>query len=48
MITDIKTYKQRGAHEVKAKEFLSAWIAEHPTFNAIDAVKHFRARDHTT
>jgi hypothetical protein len=42
MTTEVRTFNNKTVHEVKAEEFLAAWVADHPTFKASDAVKHFR------
>ncbi|TAI63889.1 hypothetical protein CWO89_21895 [Bradyrhizobium sp. Leo170] len=45
--TDIPAFASKTAHDIKAEDFLTAWIADHPTFKAIDAVRHFRADGRT-
>ncbi|MCA1455904.1 hypothetical protein I6F35_22315 [Bradyrhizobium sp. BRP22] len=45
--TDVPTFAGNRSHAVKAEDFLVAWIADHPTFKAIDAVTHFREHDRT-
>ncbi|WFU39076.1 hypothetical protein QA640_32480 [Bradyrhizobium sp. CB82] len=45
--TDIPVFAGNRSHAIKAEDFLAAWIVDHPTFKAIDAVRHFR-EDHRT
>lgn len=40
--TDIPAFASNRSHAIKAEDFLAAWIPDHPTFKAIDAVRHFR------
>jgi hypothetical protein len=46
-ISDVASFKQRRNHAVKAEDFLIDWMADHPTFRAIEAVNHFRDNDRT-
>jgi hypothetical protein len=43
LVTNIPSYGQRSTHEVNAEDFLLPWIADHATFRALEAVKHFEA-----
>lgn len=43
LVTTIPTYAKKTHHEVKAEDFLMAWMQEHPTFRVLEAVQHFRA-----
>jgi hypothetical protein len=45
--TDILTFAGNRSHATKAEDYLAAWISDHPTFKAIDAVNHFRADQRT-
>lgn len=45
--TDIPAFAGNRSHATKAEDLLAAWIAEYPTFKAIDAVRHFRADGRT-
>ena len=47
LITDVRTFAGNKLHDVKAEDFLSEWVAEHPTFRARKAVAHFRAHHRT-
>jgi hypothetical protein len=47
LVTDVLRYKQKASHDVKAEDFLIDWMAEHPTFKAVEAVKHFREAGRT-
>lgn len=42
VVTDVHTFAQKKVYEVKAEDFMRAWMQDHPTFGAIEAVKHFR------
>jgi hypothetical protein len=48
LITDVVTFNKNGprvVHELKAEDFLTPWVAEHPTFRAAEAVQHFEANN---
>ncbi|MCA1458891.1 hypothetical protein I6F35_38175 [Bradyrhizobium sp. BRP22] len=45
--TGVPTFAGNRSHALKAEDFLTAWIADHPTFQAIDAVTHFREHGRT-
>ena len=49
VVTDVRTYKQqrKTGHTVKAEDFLTEWLADHPTFRALDIIQHFRADGRT-
>lgn len=47
LVTDVLTYRQKSNHDVKAADFLTEWIKDHPTFKAIEACKHFEANGRT-
>ena len=47
LVTDVVTFNKKQSHEVKAEDFLVDWIAEHPEFQAKDAIKHFREAGRT-
>jgi hypothetical protein len=47
LITEVASFRQRTAHDMKAEDFLTAWIADHPTFRAKEAIKAFRADGRT-
>jgi hypothetical protein len=42
LVTEVRTFKQKQSHAVRAEDFLVDWIADHPTFQAREAIKHFR------
>ena len=42
LITEVASFRQRTNHDMKAEDFLTAWIADHPTFRAKEVIKHFR------
>ena len=42
LITDVVRFGKNGPRpEISSQELLTAWIKDHPTFKALDAVKHF-------
>lgn len=44
LITDVVRFNRNGpriAHETTGDEYAREWVADHPTFRAIDLVKHF-------
>jgi ribosomal protein S25 len=43
LITDVQNFRQKSSHDIKGQDFLTAWIADHPTFAAKEAVNAFRA-----
>ena len=43
LVTDVRAFGRRNIPEISGIEFLRTWIADHPTFRALDAVKHFEA-----
>lgn len=47
LVTNVVRFNKKQSHEVKAEDFLIDWIAEHPTFRAIEAIKHFREAGRT-
>jgi hypothetical protein len=42
LVTDVVTYKG-GGRQIGTVEFLTPWVAEHPTFGTTEAVAHGRA-----
>jgi hypothetical protein len=46
LITDVPTYVKK-TYETSTEDFLKAWIADHPTFRANEAAKHFEANGRT-
>jgi hypothetical protein len=42
LVTDIPAFAQRTNHDIKSEDFLAAWVKDHPTFRAKQAVKAFR------
>lgn len=47
LIADVPAYKSRNNPEISSIEYLRTWIADHPTFRANNAVKHFLADGRT-
>lgn len=47
LVTDVLAYRQKANHDIKAADFLTEWIKDHPTFKAIEACKHFEANGRT-
>jgi hypothetical protein len=48
LITDVPKYKQKNTHpEISSRDFLLAWLKDHPTFKASEAVKAFKADGRT-
>jgi hypothetical protein len=47
LVTDVISFKTNRQHDVKAEDFLLAWIEEHPTFRARDPVKYFEENGRT-
>jgi hypothetical protein len=50
LITDVITFKgngERKAHDTTGDVFAAAWVAEHPTFRALELVQHFRDAERT-
>jgi hypothetical protein len=50
LITDVPKYKANtgySTHHIKSEPYLEAWVADHPTFRAIEAVNHFKADGRT-
>lgn len=43
LIEDVRSFAKKVNHEVKAEDFIKEWLPEHPTFQAIEAVRHFEA-----
>jgi hypothetical protein len=41
LITEINSYATKRAHEVAGATLLTAWISDHPSFKALEAVRHF-------
>lgn len=44
LITDVITFRQkpRTNHDIKSEDFLTAWIKDHPTFRAREAIAAFK------
>lgn len=50
LITDTLAFGKnapRKVHDTKAEDFARAWIADHPSFKAIDLIEHFRENGRT-
>ena len=47
LVEDIRAFAKRTNPEIASQDFLAAWVAEHPTFRAIEAVNHFKANGRT-
>lgn len=47
LVTETVTFNRRTQYEVNGTDFLRAWIADHATFAAKDAVAHFEANGRT-
>jgi hypothetical protein len=47
LVTTVVTYNKKTQHDVKAEDFLIDWIADHPTFKAIEPIQHFREAGRT-
>lgn len=47
LITDVLAFRTKTQHAIKAADFLSAWIAEHPTFSMREVSAHFKADGRT-
>jgi hypothetical protein len=43
LVTETVTFKNNSAARGTARDFLAVWIADHPTFKAIEAVNDFKA-----
>jgi hypothetical protein len=50
LVTTVKSFarNERSTHTVKAEDFLIDWIADHPEFQAKEAVRHFVADGRTS
>ncbi|WLB24939.1 hypothetical protein QIH85_23960 [Bradyrhizobium japonicum] len=48
LVTDVLSYKSRQQHDTSATDFLTAWVAEHPTFTLKEVTKHFRESGRTS
>jgi hypothetical protein len=51
LVTTVKSFKQNSPktdHHIKAEDYLTTWMADHPTFRAREAVKHFKADGRTS
>jgi predicted transcriptional regulator of viral defense system len=46
LVTTVKTFRNNNAHG-STSDLLLDWIKDHPTFKAIEAVKHFETNGHT-
>lgn len=47
LIEEVRAFAKKTYHEVKAADFLTEWLTDHPTFRAREAVKHFKAHGRT-
>jgi hypothetical protein len=50
LITDVISFKGNGprkAHDSTGDQFAAAWVAEHPTFRALELVNYFRDGERT-
>lgn len=50
LVTAVPTFRRNAEysnHHTKAEAFLEEWIKDHPTFRAIEAIKHFKADGRT-
>src|SRR4051812_13278788 len=47
LITDVPMFNKKIQHEVKAEDFLRAWIENHPTFATKEAIGAFREAGRT-
>lgn len=43
LVADVPSFARNAKPEVPNTEFLAAWVAEHPTFKAVEAVRAFEA-----
>lgn len=42
LIEDVRAFAKKTNHDVKAEDFLTAWIANNPTFRVSEVIKVFR------
>jgi hypothetical protein len=43
VVTNVVTFNKRASHKTKAEDFLKAWLVDHPTFKAKEAIDACRA-----
>jgi hypothetical protein len=47
LVTDVRAFARNSKPEISSRELLTAWVQDHPTFGAIEAVKYFREQGRT-
>ena len=47
LMTDVPAFASRTNHTIKAEAFLEQWMADHPTFRAVEAIRAFKADGRT-
>lgn len=47
LMTDVATFRQKTNHAIKAADFLTGWIKDHPTFKAAEVIQAFKADGRT-